>query len=231
MSLNKTLFFDWVIPLLLLALIAPFTPKLDLTFSSYFYNDLTGHFSSESFYLFMYTWGLLPGQMTGIAAILVFMLSYYKKSFMHWRKFSLLIILTIGLGAGIITHAVFKDHWKRPRPRQIEQFGGTEPYRPFYEPNFFATGSFKSFPSGHCAMGFCFFAVAIQGRRTQNRPLLLIGITLALTLGISLSITRIAQGGHFFSDTFVAACLMWITAGTSDWWIYNYSQKLDLSHK
>jgi len=221
--MNKTLFLDWGIPLFLLAALAPFTPALDLAFSNYFFNYETGHFSSQPFFLFIYTWGLLPAQFVGVAAILLFLLTYCKESFVKWRKFSLFIILTIGLGAGLLTHVVFKETWNRPRPRQIEQFGGTEPFRPFYEPQLTTSNSFKSFPSGHCAMGFCFFAFVIYGRRMRNMPLMIAGTVCAITFGIALSITRIAQGGHFFSDTFAAAILMWITAATSDWFLYRTS--------
>ncbi|MGZ3634202.1 MAG: phosphatase PAP2 family protein, partial [Parachlamydiaceae bacterium] len=191
--MNKTLFFDWGIPLFLLAAIAPFTPELDLAFAKYFFNHETGHFSSQPFFLFIYTWGLLPAQLVGVAAIFLFLLTYCKKSFAKWRKLSLMIILTIGIGAGVLTHVIFKETWNRPRPRQIEQFRGTEPFRPFYEPQLTIPTSFKSFPSGHCAMGFCFFAFVIYGRRIRNRPLMIAGTALAVVFGITLSVTRISQ--------------------------------------
>lgn len=224
---NKMIFWDIAIPLLLLAIIAPFTPDLDLTFANYFFNQQTKQFSSHPFFVFMYKWGVLPGQMIGIAAILVFLLSYFSQRFVSWRKPALVMILTIGVGAGLITHVFFKDHWKRPRPKQIEQFGGTESFRAFYEPNFSASGNFKSFPSGHSGIGFCFFALAIHGRRIHNVGLYRGGILIALTLGIGLSLTRIAQGGHFFSDTLASACLIWMVAAISDWLLYRSSSKSD----
>lgn len=218
--LHKTFFLDWAIPLLLLAIIAPWAPILDLALANYFFNAATGQFSAHPFFSFFYDWGLLPGQIVGILALLVLIFSYFKPAIKRWRYPALLIGLTIAIGAGLITQVIFKEYWKRPRPKQVEQFGGTEPYRAFNEPNFSAKGNFKSFPSGHCTMGFCFFALVILGRRLQNKKLFMWGLMLSFGLGFFLALSRIAQGGHFFSDTVAAACLMWITAATCDWFLW-----------
>lgn len=217
---RNLLVWDWVLPLALLAMVAPFSGAMDLATSHYFFDPASGQFSSHPFFHFFYVWGLLPGQVFGIGAILLFMLSYLATQFKQWRKPALQVILTIAIGAGFITHTLLKENWKRPRPKQVEQFGGTETFNHFYQPDFGVDGQFKSFPSGHSAMGFCFFALAVQGRRQGNRSLFWGGLALALTLGIGLSLTRIAQGGHFFSDTLVSACLMWVIAATSDWLLY-----------
>jgi membrane-associated PAP2 superfamily phosphatase len=215
--LHKTLFFDIAIPLLLMTMIAPWTSQFDLAFASYFYDPSSTQFSSNPFFTFFYDWGLLPGQLLGIGAFIALILSFYKPKFKYLRYPALVIGLTIAIGAGLITQVVLKDHWKRPRPKQVEQFGGSESFRTFYEPNFTAKGNFKSFPSGHCTMGFCFFAVAVIGRRWQSRALFLGGLGLAISLGVFLALARIAQGGHFFSDTVAAACLMWITAACCEY--------------
>lgn len=214
------LILDWILPLTLLAVVAPFSRNIDLDISHYFFDPTKGQFSSHPFFQFFYVWGLLPGQIFGIGAILLFILSYLTTQFKQWRKPALQVILTIALGAGFITHTILKESWKRPRPKQLEQFGGTENFRPFYQPEFGTTGQFKSFPSGHSAMGFCFFALTVQGRRQRSKMLFWGGLVLALAFGIGLSLTRMAQGGHFFSDTLVSACLMWVVAATSDWLLY-----------
>jgi lipid A 4'-phosphatase len=221
---RNTLFLDWAIPLILLAIIAPFTPEIDLALARYFYDPVQKSFSNHPFFSFFYDWGVLAGQIFGIAALCIFLLSFLVQRIAKWRRPALYIGLTIAIGAGLITHAVFKDHWKRPRPKQVEEFGGTEAFRAFYQPNLTAEGNFKSFVSGHATMGFCFFALAILGRRYGNKRLFYAGLFLALALGGGLSLTRIAQGGHFFSDTLAAACLMWITAATCDWWLMRSSK-------
>lgn len=219
--LRNTLFLDLAIPLLLLVAIAPFTPELDLGLSSYFFDPVQKTFSTHPFFYFMYTWGLLPGQVIGCMALVIWLASYKWKKIDHWRKPALVVGLTIAIGAGLITQLALKEYWKRPRPRQIEQFGGSEPFKPFWQPNFYAVGKFKSFPSGHCTMGFCFFSLVVLGRRYKNKPLFYAGLAAAVLLGLGLSIARIAQGGHFFSDTLFAAYLMWITAVISDWFLFS----------
>ena len=69
-------------------------------------------------------------------------------------------------------------------------------------------------------MGFYFFAVALLGRRLGSRILFITGMALALILGIALSVTRIAQGGHFFSDTLATAIIMWTAALAIDWLLF-----------
>lgn len=212
----NTLFLDCAIPLVLLLAIAPFSAGIDLALAHYFYNPAQHAFSTHAFFTFFYKQGLLPGQIFGVVAFFFFVFSFFIPKLSNLRRPALQVGLTLAIGAGILTHAVLKDHWKRPRPKQVEQFGGSEPFRPFYQPNFSAKGKFKSFPSGHAAMGFCFFALAIQGRRLRNRRLFFLGLFLAFGLGTCLSLSRIAQGGHFFSDTFASACLMWMTAALCD---------------
>lgn len=214
--------FDWAIPLFLLAIMAPFSSAIDLNLSGYFFDKETLTFSNHPVFTFLYTWGLLPGQLLWFASLIVFICSFFVARLKALRKPALVIALTIAIGAGAIT-TLFKEEWKRPRPKQIEQFGGTEAFKPFYEPNFFAKGQLKSFPSGHTAMGFCFLALAVLGRRLNYRPLYISGMALAIGLGCLLAMARIAQGGHFLTDTLASACLMWITASAADRIVYRNS--------
>jgi membrane-associated PAP2 superfamily phosphatase len=197
-------------PLLGLALITPLTPFLDLSISNYFYTPAAG-FASTPFYNFLYHYGFLPADLTAVAALLLFILSFFK--WRRWRAPALAMALTLLVGSGIIVHVVLKDHWGRPRPKQIVEFGGQQSYRPYYMPDLFAQKeSSKSFPCGHCSTGFYFFCLVFIGRQEKNPYLVWCGMLLALTLGILLSLARIAQGGHFFSDVLVSALIMWITA-------------------
>lgn len=61
-------------------------------------------------------------------------------------------------------------------------------------------------------MGFYFFALALLGICYRRRDLYWLGLGLAWGLGGLLSLARIAQGGHFFSDTMASALIMWLTA-------------------
>lgn len=213
----------WLLPIFLMILITPFTSWLDLSIARAFYKG-DKHFTSNEFTYFIYNYGTFPAYFLAFISLSLFGLSFFSKSWMKWRRPSLVLILTLMLGAGFITHTLLKDHWGRPRPRQVIEFGGMQPFRPFYQPNFFHQPEpSKSFTCGHCTMGFFFFALALVGKRLHNKPLFWTGIFLALVLGILLSLARIAQGGHFLSDTLMTALVMWLTAYACDWLIYERS--------
>ncbi len=202
----------WFLPLLFLAGIAPFTPALDLSSSGFFYSPETG-FVDDPFFTFLFHYGELFGLATGGLAASIFLLSLIKPSWKKWRRGSFAVVLTLIIGAGLLTNTLLKGYWGRPRPKQIEQFGGHQEYRPFWKPNFHAASEpHRSFPSGHVAMGFYFLSVCLLGRRIKNRPLFVMGVILTACLGGSLMVTRVAQGGHFLSDVLVSPVLMWFVA-------------------
>lgn len=202
----------WLLPSLLLAILTPFTPFLDLAISQFFYQP-TQSFQSNAFYTFLYHYGLIPAQLLfALAAIVLFLASFFKK-WKKWHTPALVLVLSLLIGGGLIVHLFLKDHWGRPRPKQVIEFGGTQPFRPYYEPNFFHQPEpSKSFTCGHCTMGFYFFSLALVAKRLNYRKTFWSALLVAFTLGTSLSLTRIAQGGHFFSDTLVSAIIMWVTA-------------------
>ncbi len=211
----------WLLPIVLMALIAPWTPYLDIEFSQYFYQG-DGKFTSNAFIIFFYKYGFLPADLTAALAVVVLLLSFFIPPWRRWLAPSLVLILVLAVGSGLTVHAALKDHWGRPRPKQVVEFGGTELFRPFYKPNFTyqETEPHRSFPCGHCSTGFYFFCLAFIGTRMRNRMVFYTGLVLAIGLGTILSVVRIAQGGHFFSDTLISALIMWETALFFDWLIY-----------
>jgi membrane-associated PAP2 superfamily phosphatase len=201
----------WLWPILAMAILTPFTPWLDLTISGYFFRD--GSFSTNGIYTFIYNYLLLPAQLTFIAATVVLLISYLVKSWKPWRKMALVMVLTMVIGSGLLTNAMLKDHWGRPRPKQTVEFNGTQNFRPYYSPNFFHQPEpSKSFPCGHCSMGFYFFGLTLIGIRTHRKTLAWASFAAAILMGGILALARIAQGGHFFSDVLASALIMWLTA-------------------
>ncbi len=201
----------WLWPVVVVALLSPFTPGIDLGLAHYFYRD--GSFLTHPFSTFMYEYGQLPGQMAFLAAAVVYLLSFVIKAWKPLRSGALICILVMAIGAGLITNALLKDQWGRPRPKQTIEFGGTQEFRPFYEPNFnHQPEPSRGFPCGHCTMGFYFFAPALIGIWTGRKRLAWISMGMALLFGIALSLARMAQGGHYFSDTLFAALVMWLTS-------------------
>ena len=207
---------SWLLPIIFMILIAPFTPWLDLSITRYFYQP-----ENSALERFIFNYGIMPAWIVFILSTIFLCLSYIMKRFTSWRAPCLVLVLTFIMGAGFFTHLLLKDHWGRPRPRQVTEFGGTQNFRPFYSPNFFDQPEpSKSFPCGHCSMGFYFFALALVGYRLNKKWLMYLGLWTALALGILLGVFRIMQGGHFFSDVVFSALLMWLTALSMDFLIY-----------
>lgn len=209
----------WILPLLFLAVITPFSPYLDLAISNHYFQP-TQSFQSNDFFTFLFNYGLIPAQLLfSIAAVALFLGCFFKK-WKRWHAPALVLVLSLLIGGGLIVHEMFKEHWGRPRPKQAIEFGGTQPFRPYYEPNFFHQPEpSKSFSCGHCTMGFYFFSLALVARRLNYKKTFWAALLLALALGISLSLARIVQGGHFFSDTLVSAIIMWLSAYLGVQWL------------
>lgn len=124
----------------------------------------------------------------------------------HWKAAGLLVVLSLALGPGLVVNAIFKDHWRRPRPRQTITLGGDHAY----VPPFRMGPAGKSFPCGHCSVGFAYGALSYALRR--RRPVAArIWLAASVLAGAVLGYGRVASGGHFASDVVVAAVLTYGT--------------------
>lgn len=218
------------IPLLLLLLITPFSTSLDLSIGHYFYptENQTAALAYEYIfhYLAVLTWIALA------LVVILLILSYVSEKYRKWRLPAWYLITTFVIGSGLIVHLVLKDHWGRPRPKQTIEFGGEVPYRAFYQPDFSNKGrEYKSFPCGHCSVGFYFFSFMVLGRRLNRKSLYYSGMIAAIIIGTAFGIARMGQGGHFFSDIVVCAIIMWWTAWIFDHLFFDYARKDERANK
>jgi lipid A 4'-phosphatase len=118
------------------------------------------------------------------------------------RKVSYLFLVLI-LGAGLVVNVIFKDHFGRARPRDIQEFGGSKQFTPAFVISDQCDTN-CSFSSGEGAAGF--FSLALALALSRRRAVLLA----ALGLGGVVSILRVASGAHFFSDIVVSLFVMLI---------------------
>ncbi|MCX6285296.1 MAG: phosphatase PAP2 family protein [Bacteroidetes bacterium] len=121
----------------------------------------------------------------------------------------MVLIFTMIVGPGLIVNLVLKDHTGRPRPREIIEFGGTEKFICICEKG--ATNEGKSFPCGHCSMGF-YLAIPYLFLRSRKKILAYSILALGVGYGIIIGIARMMAGGHFASDVLWAGLLVWLTA-------------------
>jgi membrane-associated PAP2 superfamily phosphatase len=121
-----------------------------------------------------------------------------------WRLRGLYLILCIALGPGLVVNIIFKDHWGRPRPRQVKEFGGRLDYLPPLAKG--VSGQGKSFPCGHCSVGFVLTAFYFLNRR-RHLGRALTWLAAAVAAGLFLGAGRMAAGAHFASDVLWAGYL------------------------
>jgi lipid A 4'-phosphatase len=131
--------------------------------------------------------------IAGTAALIAGLL---RKEARKFRIHGLFILLCVVLGPGLIVNGILKDHWGRARPRQVIEFSGTHPYTPPLVPS---AAHGKSFPCGHCSVGYLYAAGWWLWRRRYPKIAALSLVT-GLTLGTLLGFGRLAAGGHFLSD-------------------------------
>jgi lipid A 4'-phosphatase len=189
-----------------LTLLFRFT-SLDLRLEHYFYSAEKGWMLQyQPFWDFIYRFGIFPGYLLAFAGLIMISVSYWNSKYIQFRKASLVLVFTIVVGPGILVNLVLKDHTGRPRPREITEFGGTETYLCVCEKG--RTNEGKSFPCGHCSMGF-YMAIPYLFFRKRKKILALTFLATGLAYGILIGIARMMAGGHFASDVVWAGGLTW----------------------
>ncbi|MFT5106189.1 MAG: lipid A 4'-phosphatase [Pseudoalteromonas tetraodonis] len=205
---------DFVFPGVLLAALTAvfFFLPIDLAVEGWFYaGDRGGWFLKDAKPLVMiYDKGLIPALCVVVTSIVVLIIGFRRGTLQRYRKIAIYLLLVMVIAPGLLVNAIMKEGWGRPRPRQVEHFGGEEAFERVWEYDGSSYG--KSFPSGHAAMGFYFFGAYFLLRRWGRRSILL-WLGVALGLGGLLGFTRMAQGGHFPSDVLWSAGVCYFVAG------------------
>ncbi|QOX80213.1 phosphatase PAP2 family protein [Trichlorobacter lovleyi] len=181
----------------------------DLTVASHFYRS-GGWPTGEQFpWKLLYRLDRYPALAVAIFGLFAACYSYYRPDWRVWRRQGAFLVLLLALGPGLLVNATFKDHWGRPRPRELVQFGGTKAFMQPWQPRI--NGDGRSFPCGHGSAAFYLAAPYFIYRRRKPRVAQrwLFG---GMTFGLLMSYARLAQGGHFLSDILWAWGIVWLSA-------------------
>ena len=186
-----------VITFLVVATIGIAASGADLAVSARFCIDGKWPVGDLFFWQIFYRLDRIPSIALALIGLAACTASFFRRDLLHWRRSGAFLVLLLALGPGLMVNAVFKDHWGRPRPREIVQFGGKKQFLQPWQKG--EDGKGRSFPSGHASAAFYMTAPYFIYRRSNKR---LAGIWLAggLVFGVFMSIARITQGGHFLSD-------------------------------
>ena len=113
---------------------------------------------------------------------------------------ALFVVLTLVLGPGLLVNTALKEHWARPRPAAVTEFGGDLAFKPWWDPRG-ACVSNCSFVSGEVSSATWLAAPALV-LPPPWRYLALAGVAVYVT---SVAMARLVAGGHFLSDVIFAA--------------------------
>lgn len=193
-------------------------PQVDLVVSNWFYDSVEQHFYLSSHWLVDGLYQLFAKPQIVLLPVLLFLsvfcfFRYRNKcsSKRHKKYVYAFLLSSLILGPGLLVNEVLKNNSVgRARPVHIEQYGGDAQFTPaFVYSGYCQTNC--SFVSGHAAVGFYFIGLAWLFRRKH-------AFYLGLAIGILVSFTRIAKGGHFLSDTVFAFWVVYFTNVILAYW-------------
>jgi lipid A 4'-phosphatase len=158
------------------------------------------------------------GLWVGTAIIIVVVAALLLKLLLPRRRLLLsgraivFLISTIALGPGLLVNVTLKDHWGRPRPIDVTQFGGEQHFVAWWDPR------------GDCPGNCSFVSGDVSGVAWTLAPAALVPLPwraiaygAALALGIGMAAMRIMAGGHFLTDTVFAGVftflIIWVVHG------------------
>ena len=202
----------WVGGIGLVLSVALFTlwPALDLMVTRYFFDASTQSFPANH-------WGWVHAMyvatpwlsrslfVLGCVAWFLLPWSGWPQA-KAWRRRLLAWLLMAVLGLGLVVDWALKDNVGRPRPEQLQVFGGNTPFVPVFEPSKHCDMN-CSFVSGHAAAGFSLMVWGMWANRSRRKRWTEIGVVAGLLIGC----VRMAQGGHFLSDVVFSGWAVWLT--------------------
>lgn len=167
----------------------------------------------------LYHRGALPAGILAVVAVFVLLVGNRFTWLKTKRIYALFLLLTIVLGPGLIINSFLKMSCGRPRPREVVQYQGNWQYHHVGEKGI--TGKGKSFPCGHCSMGFVFISFYFIFYR-KRKILAYIFLATGILYGGLIGLARMSQGGHFLSDVLWSGIVVFFSA----WLLYHLVLKI-----
>ena len=225
---TKDVFMDFAFPVAIL-LMTTFILSImdaDLLLAGRFFSAVEGWpWKNARPWVDLYNYGNIPPLILALCGLIMFIFSFFVRRIASYRKIGLFLVIYLILGPGLVINTVFKDHWGRPRPVEVKNFGGTEKYLPVWERG--TPGKGKSFPSGHAAVGYFLFAPFFFLRK-QSPKWAWFFLLLGLSYGTFMGMGRMMQGGHFATDVLWAWGLTYLTGLTLSY-VFRFDKHMKLN--
>jgi lipid A 4'-phosphatase len=181
-------------------------PRLDLAIAERFYVPGSGFTALQAWWIDLTYVVVARFWMLALALIGLLLLGFVPRFKQGWTRRRLVtgyLLAVLLLGPGLLANTVLKNHWGRPRPVHLVQFGGHADFTPVYQPSRRCPTN-CAFVSGHAAAAFYLMAGFWA---TGRRRYLWGGIAFGLFVGF----VRMAMGAHFLSDVLFAGFLVHFT--------------------
>lgn len=144
--------------------------------------------------------------LIGLGLLVSVVLSYYSSKWRDWRFPAVFVLLSAGLGTGVI--GLLKSFSPHACPWHLEAYGGTETHFAL-----FAAGTADTvggcFPAGHASAGFSLMSLYLVARLAGFRYAYGYWIA-AFLLGFLMGWVQMMRGAHFLSHTLWSAWWVWL---------------------
>jgi membrane-associated PAP2 superfamily phosphatase len=200
------------IPLLILALgvvvglIFLVAPGLDHRVTDYFYDTATRKFPLAMNVTLVTLRDLNRvidiGFGVVLGAAILWKLWKPERALLISGRAMLFLTITFVLAPGVMANVIFKEHWSRPRPVHVTEYGGQASYVHWWDPR----GTCKancSFVSGEVSAA----AWTLAPAALVPPPWRPVAVGAAVVFTGVIAVVRIGAGGHFLSDALFAALL------------------------
>ena len=161
-------------------------------------------------------WVVTALASTVVLAFVVRMIWHRGHRFLRGRAI-LFLLMTLALAPGLGSNVILKEYWGRPRPIDIQQFGGQEHFVAWWDPR------------GDCPKNCSFVSGDVSGAFWTLAPAALVppgwralAYATVFVFGTSISLARMAFGGHFFTDVFFAGVLTYLIVWTMHGLIFRW---------
>src|SRR5712692_6914898 len=113
-------------------------PALDLDLAALFFDPARGGFwrSFDPTYLRLRdasTWLVALIAAPAVLAPILKLVRPLRPLIIPGRAIVLMLV-TLALAPGVVANLILKEHWSRPRPIDVAEFGGDEHFRPWWDP-------------------------------------------------------------------------------------------------
>ena len=181
---------------------------VDLQLASLFYQAGGWPVGEQFPWKLLYRIDRTPAVLLALGWLVVVLRSFTQPDLRQWRRAGIFMVLLLILGPGLLVNSLFKEHWGRPRPREVTQFDGSKQFLQPWQPGI--SGKGRSFPSGHSSAAF-YLATPWFVYRYRKPVAAACWFWGGIVFGLLMSVARIAQGGHFLTDCLWAFGMVWLT--------------------